>query len=88
MTLDSRTRSVGEVAAQTGLTVRTLHHYDELGLLVPDQRTHAGHRRYGGDQGVKRSLHAMWSNEDPVELSRGMVDCELADYMRRVMRAG
>jgi DNA-binding transcriptional MerR regulator len=45
MTLDSL--SVGEIAAQTGLTVPTLHHYDELGLLVPDERTQAGHRRYG-----------------------------------------
>jgi MerR family transcriptional regulator, thiopeptide resistance regulator len=243
MTLDSRTLSVGEVANQTGLTVRALHHYDELGLLVPDERTHAGHRRYGpadverlyrivalrrlglsldevravldgadgaleavvrsqldalderieasrrlrtllagvldtlarserpgvedvlraievtermqsyytdeqreylarrkqelgdeaiadaerqwgevfaalraemeagtdpsdarldalrakmggliaafhgGDEGIKQSLHQMWSNEDPVELSRGMVDRELADYMGRVMRA-
>jgi MerR family transcriptional regulator, thiopeptide resistance regulator len=26
------TWSVGELAAQTGLTVRTLHHYDEIGL--------------------------------------------------------
>jgi DNA-binding transcriptional MerR regulator len=49
MTLDSRMFTVGEVSAQTGLTVRTLHHYDELGLLTPRERTHAGHRRYGSD---------------------------------------
>jgi DNA-binding transcriptional MerR regulator len=233
--------SVGELSAQTGLTVRALHHYDELGLLTPQERTHAGHRRYGpgdverlyrivalrrlglsldevaavldgatlesvvrdqiaaleerieasrrlrtllagvldtlarserpgvddvlraievtermqqyytdeqreylarrkeelgdeairdaerewgevfvalraeleagtdpgnarmdalrarmgrliaafhgGDEGIKRSLHSMWANEDPVELSRGMVDRELADYMGAVMRA-
>src|SRR5438067_432409 len=30
----------------TGLTVRTLHHYDKLGLLVPSFRDHAEHRRY------------------------------------------
>lgn len=39
--------SVGELAGRTGLTVRALHHYDELGLLVPSERTQAGHRRYG-----------------------------------------
>ncbi|GGJ46551.1 MerR family transcriptional regulator [Streptomyces brasiliensis] len=39
--------SVGQVAAFAGVTVRTLHHYDEIGLLVPSERTHAGHRRYG-----------------------------------------
>jgi DNA-binding transcriptional MerR regulator len=242
MTLETRLFSVGEVSAQTGLTVRTLHHYDELGLLTPQQRTYAGHRRYGqadlerlyrivalrrlglsldevaaaldgatletvmrrqidalderiesarrlralltgvldmlgrsqrpgvedvlqaievtermekyytpeqrdylarrkeqlgddairdaerewgeifaalrtemeagtdpanarldalrarmggliaafhgGDEGIKQSLHSMWANEDPAELSRGMVDRELADYMGAVMRAG
>ena len=37
---------VGELAAVTGLTVRALHHYDEIGLLVPSQRTMGGHRVY------------------------------------------
>lgn len=37
---------VGELVAATGLTVRTLHHYDEIGLVSPSERTHAGHRRY------------------------------------------
>lgn len=38
--------SVGQVAAFAGVTVRTLHHYDEIGLLSPRGRSHAGHRRY------------------------------------------
>jgi DNA-binding transcriptional MerR regulator len=38
--------SVGQVAGFAGVTVRTLHHYDEIGLLVPGERTYAGHRRY------------------------------------------
>lgn len=41
-----RTWKVGELAKQTGLTVRTLHHYDEIGLLSPSHRTAAGHRLY------------------------------------------
>ncbi|MEV5127533.1 MerR family transcriptional regulator [Streptomyces decoyicus] len=41
--------SVGQVAAFAGVTVRTLHHYDEIGLLLPGERNHAGHRRYGED---------------------------------------
>ncbi|HEY0928307.1 MAG TPA: MerR family transcriptional regulator [Gemmatimonas sp.] len=40
---------VGALATQTGLSVRTLHHYDEIGLLVPSQRTPAGHRLYTYD---------------------------------------
>jgi DNA-binding transcriptional MerR regulator len=44
-----RTWKVGELAKQTGLTVRTLHHYDEIGLLSPSHRTAAGHRLYVED---------------------------------------
>jgi DNA-binding transcriptional MerR regulator/uncharacterized glyoxalase superfamily protein PhnB len=39
-------RKVGEVAEATGLTVRTLHHYDEIGLLSASERTSSGHRLY------------------------------------------
>jgi MerR family transcriptional regulator, thiopeptide resistance regulator len=42
-------RWIGEVAAATGLTVRTLHHYDEIGLLAPSERSEAGHRLYADD---------------------------------------
>ncbi|GGL89089.1 HTH-type transcriptional activator TipA [Streptomyces fumigatiscleroticus] len=38
--------SVGQVAGFAGVTVRTLHHYDDIGLLVPGERSRAGHRRY------------------------------------------
>ena len=41
-----RTWKVGELAKRTGLTVRTLHHYDQIGLLSPSHRTAAGHRLY------------------------------------------
>ena len=37
---------VGEVAAVAGVTVRTLHHYDRIGLLSPSGRTAAGYRQY------------------------------------------
>jgi len=40
---------VGELARETGLTVRTLHHYDQLGLLSPLSRTQGGHRCYTSD---------------------------------------
>mgnify|MGYP001474651801 CR=1 FL=1 len=38
--------SVGELARLAGVTVRTLHHYDEIGLLSPSGRSAAGYRRY------------------------------------------
>ena len=39
---------VGALARATGLTVRTLHYYDEIGLLRPSRRSAAGHRLYDG----------------------------------------
>lgn len=38
--------TVGELAKRTGLTVRTLHHYDEAGLLSASARSAAGYRLY------------------------------------------
>jgi DNA-binding transcriptional MerR regulator len=40
---------VGELARRTGVTVRALHHYDEIGLLKPSLRTESGHRLYDAD---------------------------------------
>lgn len=39
--------SIKEVSAQTGVTVRTLRHYDHIGLLKPAGKTEGGHRLYG-----------------------------------------
>jgi DNA-binding transcriptional MerR regulator len=51
--MDEKHWKIGELARATGLTVRTLHHYDEIGLLVPSERTQAGYRLYG-EQDVRR----------------------------------
>jgi DNA-binding transcriptional MerR regulator len=50
---------IRQFATLTGVTIRTLHHYDRLGLLSPTQRTESGYRLYG--------------NEDLVRLERIMV---------------
>ena len=44
---------IGELAKQTGLSIRTLHYYDEVGLLVPSHRSEADHRLYS-DQDIIR----------------------------------
>jgi DNA-binding transcriptional MerR regulator len=41
--------SVGQLAELSGVTVRTLHHYDRIGLLVPGERLPNGYRCYGED---------------------------------------
>lgn len=48
---------VGDLARATSLTVRTLHHYDEIGLLKPSGRSGAGYRLYA-EADVAR-LHAI-----------------------------
>ena len=40
---------IGELAQHAGVTVRALHHYDELGLLTPSERSGGGHRVYRED---------------------------------------
>jgi DNA-binding transcriptional MerR regulator len=42
-------RTVGEIAKVSGVSVRTLHHYDEIGLLTPSKRTEAGYRMYADE---------------------------------------
>lgn len=44
---------VGDLAKQTGVSVRTLHYYDEIGLLSPSHRTEAGYRLYGEDDIIR-----------------------------------
>ena len=39
-------KTVKEVSKLTGVSVRTLHHYDAIGLLTPSQITNAGYRLY------------------------------------------
>jgi MerR family transcriptional regulator, thiopeptide resistance regulator len=44
---------VGDLAKQTGVSVRTLHYYDEIGLLSPSHRSEAGYRLYGREDIVR-----------------------------------
>ena len=44
---------VGQLARRTGLSVRTLHYYDEIGLLIPPRRAESGYRLYGEPEIVR-----------------------------------
>ncbi|MDR3388564.1 MAG: MerR family transcriptional regulator [Rudaea sp.] len=48
--------TVSQIAKRTGITVRTLHHYEAKGLLTPAQRSDAGYRLYGASE-LKRLQH-------------------------------
>lgn len=43
---DTRTWRIGELAAIAGVTVRTLHHYEQVGLIAPVEREEGAHRLY------------------------------------------
>jgi len=51
--MQKTTWKIGELASQCGITVRTLHHYHQIGLLVPSEFTDAGHRLYTKDDASK-----------------------------------
>lgn len=46
---------IGAVAERTGLSLRTLRHYDEIGLVTPSQRSEGGFRLYSAED-VERIL--------------------------------
>ncbi|GGP96233.1 MerR family transcriptional regulator [Streptomyces roseolilacinus] len=44
--MDSEHMQIGEVAARTGLSLRTIRHYEETGLVMPSARSQGGFRLY------------------------------------------
>ncbi len=79
--------SVGQVAGFAGTTVRTLHHYDEIGLLRPGGRNHAGHRRYE-DADLDRLQQIMFYRElgFPLDEITALLDdpaTDPVDHLRR-----
>jgi MerR family transcriptional regulator, thiopeptide resistance regulator len=59
---EPRSLTVGAVARMAGVTVRTLHHYDEIGLLTPSGRSEAGYRRYS-DADLERLQRILFYRE-------------------------
>ncbi|MGW6905755.1 MerR family transcriptional regulator [Streptomyces sp. NPDC054940] len=79
--------SVGQVAGFAGVTVRTLHHYDDIGLLVPSERSHAGHRRYS-DADLDRLQQILFYRElgFPLEEVAALLDDPEADARAHLRR--
>ena len=53
-------RTVGEVSELAGVTVRALHHYDDVGLLSPSGRSDAGYRLYSYDDLARLQEILVW----------------------------
>ncbi|WP_030260314.1 MerR family transcriptional regulator [Streptomyces violens] len=81
------TYSVGQVAGFAGVTVRTLHHYDEIGLLSPSARSHAGHRRYD-DADLDRLQRVLFYRElgFPLDEVAALLDDPDADPQEHLRR--
>jgi DNA-binding transcriptional MerR regulator len=79
--------TVGAVAALTGVSVRTLHHYDHIGLVVPSVRTPAGYRGYT-DADIER-LHLVLVYRSvgmPLDEIRTLLDDPGADELDHLRR--
>lgn len=68
--------TVNEVSKLTGVSVRSLHHYDAIGLLKPARVTEAGYRLYGDDE-LKRLQNILLFRElqFPLKQIRTILDC-------------
>ena len=78
---------IGDLAKQTGLSVRALRHYDELGLLRPSERSEAGYRLYA-EADVRRlyRIVALRQLDFPLEEIASLLDQgepDLAETARR-----
>ena len=79
--------TVGQVAEQYGVTVRTLHHYDEIGLLVPGERTSAGYRLYS-ETDIARLQHVVVYRRlgfalEEIALLLDDASADLGEHLRR-----
>ncbi|MEO9222975.1 MAG: MerR family transcriptional regulator, partial [Mycobacteriaceae bacterium] len=80
-------RTVGRVAELVGVSVRTLHHYDEIGLVPPSARSSVGYRSYS-DADVER-LHQVLLYRElgfPLEEIATLLDDPSVDAMAHLRR--
>lgn len=74
-------KTVKELAAQTHVSVRTLHHYDAIGLLKPTRITEAGYRLYD-EQAVERLYLILLFREIGFPLKEIQILLDAPDYDR------
>lgn len=67
--------AVKQLAALSGISVRTLHYYDQIGLLKPTLRTEAGYRLYGEQELLRLQQILMYRELDiPLKEIAGILD--------------
>lgn len=78
--------SIGDLAKASGLTVRTLYHYDEIGLVVASERTASGHRRYTADD-VRRLYQVRSLRQLGLSLEEVRSALSRSDLLRPIFQA-
>ena len=69
------THTVHQLASLAGISVRTLHHYDHIGLLKPSARSAAGYRLYGTEDLLRLQQILLFEELDlPLEEIRRILD--------------
>lgn len=77
--------TIGVLARRTGLSVRTLHHYDRVGLLRPSRRSAAGYRLYGlGDVMRLQQVVMLRSIGMPLGEIRGAISRDAATLLAAI----
>lgn len=82
--------TVGQLADRTGVTVRTLHHYDAIGLLTPRHRSPADYRLYDATDLERLQQIVLYRRlELPLEQIAVLLDGpdDPAEHLRRQRRA-
>jgi DNA-binding transcriptional MerR regulator len=85
-TQEMTTWTVGQVADLFGVTVRTLHHYDEIGLLSPSERSRAGYRLYTDEDLTRLQQVVVYRRlELPLDEIAALLDGgeDAVDHLRR-----
>lgn len=79
--------TVGQLAELLGVTVRTLHHYDEIGLLAPSGRSVAGYRLYTGADVMRLQQVVVYRRLgfalEEIALLLDDPDADVAEHLRR-----
>ncbi|KPC85452.1 MerR family transcriptional regulator [Streptomyces sp. NRRL WC-3753] len=85
--MTDRQMQIGEVAERTGLSLRTIRHYEEVGLAVPSARSKGGFRLYTeADVGRLMVIRRMKPLDFSLEETRELLD--LIDRLKAASEAG
>ncbi len=85
--MSEKSYSVKELARLAKVTVRTLHHYDSIGLLVPFARSRAGYRLYCDDDLLRLQQILIWRESAmPLEQIRALLDDPTFDRRQALLQ--